>query len=100
MNRHHARVCVMRPGELIDHIREVGFTTISKAAAELGVSTDEIRDAIDFLRKKRHLIRVDMTTEDDCESGSCSSCAGSGAPFAIQEDDKPVIYKLSSILSR
>lgn len=90
----------MRPGDLIEHIRKVGFTTITKAAADLGTSIQEINETIEFLRKKRHLIRVDMTTEGDCESGSCSSCAGCGAAYAIQEDGKPVIYKLSSILSR
>ncbi|MCK5744456.1 MAG: hypothetical protein KAH30_06920 [Caldisericia bacterium] len=90
----------MRPGQLIDHIKEKGFTTISKASGDLGISVEEIWKAIEFLRSKRHLIRLDMSGDSDCESGSCGGCKGCSATYAIQEDDKPIIYTLSPIASR
>ncbi len=90
----------IRPGQLIDFIKEKGFTTIKTAAGELNVSEEGILELIKLLRNKKHLVKIDLTEDSDCESGSCSGCSGCGASYVIQVDDEQIAYALSSIASR
>ena len=88
----------MKPGKLFEYIKKKGFTTISEASKELGVDTNETKEAIEKLRTKRHLRKLDMSQSSGCGSGSCAGCKGCSVAFAIQVDGTPIVYILSPFM--
>ena len=88
----------MRPGKLIEYIKENGFITVSQASDDLEVSIDEIMKTIEFLKNKRHLRKLDMSGESSCETGDCSGCKGCSTAHGIQEDGTPILYTLSPFM--
>ena len=87
--------------KLIELIKTKGFLTLSEAAKELGTTTDVVKSLIEHLRTRHHIIKVDMSKDQECDGAvDCKGCTGCGGTCAVQVDGTPIIYKLNPRMTK
>lgn len=83
------------PSKMVDFIKSHGFSTISQASAELGVSNEDVKNMLDLLFTKQHLKKIDIAKENNC-AGNCSGCHGCEHAAMIQIDGTTICYQLKA----
>ncbi len=90
--------------KLIELIKTKGFLTLSQAAIELGTTNDVIKDLIEYLVRRGHLLKVNLAFQKGCQEnmvcGNCAGCSGCVQPAQLQIDGTPVVYKLNPRMMR